>query len=871
MKKSILLLCMVLLSVNLFSNSFTINEGWLFQLKSDGAAPEVVSFPHTWNNVDAADEVAGYFRGVGLYSKDIYLGEEARGKRVMIYFEGANQETSLTVNGSFAGTHKGGYTRFAFDITPYVEVGKANKLVIQVDNSHNPQIPPLSADFTFFGGIYRDVYLMIREPVHLSVLDHASGGVYVSTPKVSREQASVEVRTLVNNYESSRKNLLLRQTVYDPLGKTVADSKKITVNAADLNREFRTMLTVKAPMLWSTTLPNLYRLHTEVVDAKSGEVLDEKYTTFGLRWFEFDPEKGFFLNGESLKLVGTNRHQCFLGKGNALADEFHIRDIQLLKDMGGNFLRVAHYPQDPLILEMCDKLGIVASVEIPIVNAITETEEYLENCLYMAEEMVKQNFNHPSLVMWAYMNEVMLRPPHRDREKHQAYCKEVNRQAKAIEQLIRNLDPLRYTMQAFHGSLNSYNERGADIVRVPMIVGWNLYSGWYGGTFDGFEAFLDEFHTAYPDVPLLVTEYGADVDDRLHSFDSERFDFTVEYGDRYHEHYLKAILERDFVAGVNIWNLNDFHSESRTDAVPRINSKGITGLDRRLKNTYTLYQAHFNPTPMVRIGTKTWTKRGGVANENGVCIQPVKVYSNQPQVAVYHNGRLLKNVTILSGVTTVQVPFTDGINRIEVTAPQNRLTDVLEVDFDLIPANLKSDDFRAINVMLGGKRYFEDRDANLIWIPEQEYSAGSWGYIGGKPFNPGARPSADIDVVGTHQDPLYQSQRVDIEVFKLDVKDGRYAVYLYMADLTPPANRQALAYNLGNDAEYEATGSKIFDVTVNGTTLLSRYDIVAEGGSKTAVVKKILVDTKQDSGIEVRFTPISGSTILNAIRVVRLD
>lgn len=885
--KRIITYIFFLLSVsNLFAEKYTINEAWKFTLQpiSNAYQPDchdaswqTISFPHTWNSMDATDDTPGYYRGKGWYRKSLFIGKENQGKVVQIYFEGANQVTELYVNGTLIGTHKGGYTRFTFDITSYIEYGKNNLIAISIDNSYDVSIPPLSADFTFFGGIYRDVYLIVKDKLHLSNQDNASSGVYIKTPEVSQEKGEVEIEVLLNNGYDTRKNVILEYVLTNPEGnEIIRKTQKRIIAPSSTNNKTEEKITVTNPQLWSPDAPKLYRLHTTVYDAKTKEPLDEHSASIGFRWFHFDGEKGFFLNGEHIKLIGTNRHQCYYQQGNALKDEYHIRDIRLLKEMGGNFIRISHYPQDPLILEMCDKLGILASVEVPIINTITETEAFFSNAIQMTEEMVKQNFNHPSLIIWGYMNEIMLRPPFADdAERHLSYCKEVNRLARQIENRIRQLDPYRYTMQAFHGSMSRYGEKEADLMHTPQIVGWNLYNGWYGGQFSGFDSFLNTFHQKYPNVPILITEYGADVDVRLHSFAPERFDFSVEYADSYHEHYLKTIMNNDFISGATIWNLNDFHSESRTDAVPHINSKGITTTTRELKNTYLLYKHWFNPTPSICIGTKNWKKRGGIDNGNGICIQPVKIYSNQPKADVFHNGKLLETVTFTDYVATVNIPFTKGRNQIEAKTCGNNQTDFCEIDFDLIPNQLNRNNFEEINIMLGSKRYFEDRDANLIWVPEKEYSLNSWGYIGGQPYRPktrhGSLPAADIDVAETNQDPLFQTQRIDLDAFKVDVPDGKYAVYLYWAELLTRSKKEILPYNLGNDVEQIDVERSVFHVLINSKPVLMNYDILAQAGNGRAVIKKFLIEVSSGEGINIQLQPIKGHTMLNAVRIVKIN
>ena len=860
---------------------YSINEAWKFALVNNAEAYkvdiddkgwEVVSFPHTWNNKDAVDEVPGFFRGEGWYRKQTYIGDVAKDKTVYLYFEGANQTTDVYVNQKHVGTHKGGYGRFSFDITPYIKVGEKNSFAFKVDNSYDKMIPPLSADFTFFGGIYRDVYLQIENPVHISLLDKASSGTYITTPEVSEKGAAVEVKTLLNNHTASRRNVVIEYTILSPRGTKVGQaSLKKALTAKAENIEMAQKFSISNPELWSTDTPQLYTLLTAVKDAKTKEVLDESQENFGLRWFSFDADKGFFLNGKHLKLIGTSRHQCFLGMGNALDDQLHIRDVQLLKDMGGNFLRIAHYPQDPLVLEMCDKLGLITSIEIPIINAITEDQEFLDNSLYMMDEMMKQNFNHPSLVLWTYMNEVMLRLPYKqDSEEYKAYAKEVNRHAEAIEKSIRALDPYRYTQIPFHAAIDRYADAG--LVDIPMTVGLNLYSGWYNPGIENIEKDILDFKSKYPTVPITISEYGADVDVRIHSEKPERFDFSVEFGDLFHEHYLKTFLKHDFVAGTNIWNLNDFHSEIRTDAIPRINSKGITGLDRTPKNTYWLYKATLVKEPFMKIASADWKYRTAQDAGNGTYTQKVKVYSNQALVDLYHNGKLVSKVKLNNHVGEADVAFQNGVNTLEARVADINLSDIAEVHYTIIPQVLDNS-FTELNVLLGTDRMFEDKTFKTSWIPEKEYAKGSWGYVGGERFRAktgfGSLPAADLDVLGTDKDPIFQTQRVDIESFKADVANGKYAVYLYWADFNRAESKEVVAYNLGNDRVYEKIQPRVFDVAINNQKVLENYDIPNEVGTGRAIVKKFDIDVNDNEGLSIDFTPVEGNVILNAIRIVK--
>jgi beta-galactosidase len=864
--------------------NYSINEAWKFSKENNSNSHKIdfpdtnwsiVTIPHTWNNEDAMDETPGFYRGACWYRRSVFIGNEAKGKIAILNFDGANQVVELYVNEVLVGKHIGGYTAFNFDITKNIQPGKSNLIAIKVDNSYNENIPPLTADYTFFGGINRPISFSFVAPIHIATDDFASTGIYVKTPQVSEKEATISVKTILKNELSEKSNIQIIHKYINPKGEVVKVSmSKLVLKAYESKNIESTAIQIANPDLWSPDAPNLYKIVTSILDNKN-QLLQEKETFFGLRWFEFTADNGFYLNGKSLKLIGVNRHEVFAEIGNAMRDEFHVQDIKLIKEMGGNFLRISHYPQDQNILDWCDKLGIVTMVEIPIVNAITESNAFLDNSLYMAEEMVKQNYNHPSLVIWAYMNEVMLRPPFKKEvERHAIYCKELNRQAKELEKLIRNLDPSRSTLISCHGSMSAYKESG--LFDIPKIIGLNLYQGWYSGKFSGFDNFLDDFHKQFPKTPVIVTEYGADVDSRLHSFSPERFDYTQEYGNLYHDHYLKAILDRKFISGAAIWNLNDFFSESRSAAVPHVNNKGITGLNREKKDTYLLYQANFLKKPFLAFGSNSWYNRAGVETQTGICSQNISIYSNLPNIKVNINSRFLGEFKTENGVAIVPIPFKNGINIIYASAKNGieEVFDFYKTNFQIIPNQINDSSFESLNVMLGSNRYFEDKSASICWIPEQAYINGSWGFIGGKSFKTNTRygqlPASELDILNTTQDPIFQTQRNGIDEFKADVADGIYEVYFYWAHLIPKVQKEALAYNLGNTSSYENAENYVFDVVVNGNTMLQDFDIPNQIGTERAVIKNTSVSVKDGKGISIKFNAAKGgATYLNAIRIVK--
>jgi beta-galactosidase len=868
----------------------TINSNWLF-CKGDTAKVAAagrwtpVSIPHTWNAQDVMDEEPGYYRGEGWYKKTIYIPAAWKEKDVYLYFEGVAQVAEVFLNGKPVGKHTGSYNAFSFPVTSVInyaaEGNGANELLVKVDNSHNENIPPLSADFTFYGGIYRDVWLKAVNKIHFDCDNYASSGVFVSTPAVSAAAATVNVKGRFVNGSNAKKNIVVNERIFDSGGKLFAEQKNnYTANAGQQLEFAQSFNNIKGQHLWSIEDPYLYRIVSTITDAATGQQLDEVSNPLGFRWFRFDANLGFFLNGKPVKLVGASRHQDYKGMGNALPDAMHVRDVELLKEMGGNFLRVAHYPQDPAVLEACDRMGIVASVETPIVNRITETEAFSNNAKQMHLEMIRQNYNHPSLVMWTYMNEVLLMPRYaRNSEQQENYFKAVAQLARELEDLTRQEDTIRYTMIPNHGAWDLYNKVG--LTKIPRLVGWNLYLGWYSGTLDDFGKFLDKHHQELPDKPLLVTEYGSDADNRLHSFNPERFDKTIEYTTKLHQSYLKDMMSRPFVAAAMVWNLAEFNSEQRAETTPHINAKGLMTWDRKPKDGYRFYQANLLSQPYIQIGSKEWNARTGFANSavNQYCTQPITVFSNQKNVTLQLNGKDIGTMATVDGMASFDVPFVNGQNGLTATAGNGGVTisDHADIRFTLLLQDLQNSavPFTEMNISLGDKRFSFDEKTGQTWIPEQEYKPGSWGYTGGQVFTVRGSTRTGYGttrhIIGTELDPVYQTQRTGIQQFRMDVPDGKYEVTLLFAELLSPARAGELAYNLsGNAAPPEEFKERSFNVLVNGKELISGLSNMEALEPLHAITSKHTVMVSNKEGILIDFKPIKGEAILNGIQVKRV-
>ena len=851
-----------------------INDGWAFTKDTLAGKWEKINLPHTWNNKDVMDDEPGYYRGTGWYRRKLIIRPSDKNKEIFLRFEGANQFTEVYVNGKKAGSHTGGYTAFQFSITPFLLFNGNNEVLVRVDNRFDSLVPPLTADFTFFGGIYRDVYLVTVGAVHFSMDSYGSNGIRIITPVVNKDESTVNVKAIIANRTGAIKNIFVSCTIRDKENRIIQYKKRVI----EAGNEYKITIVIdkiRQPHLWSPEDPYLYHLTTEIREESSGELLDAVTEPLGFRWFRFDADSGFYLNGKPLKLIGASRHQDRPGMGNAVPDKLAYEDLLLLKKMGGNFLRVAHYPQDPSVIEACDKLGLLASVEIPVVNEITESEIFYRNCDEMLLEMIRQNHNHPSVVIWCYMNEVLLRPHFNDdKPRQKIYFSNVAKLAKRLDSICRQEDPSRYTMIAHHGDFDRYHSNG--LTEIPMIVGWNLYSGWYGGQFENFASFLDKHHQLLPNKPVVVSEYGADADPRIRSFAPVKFDKSVEYAMRFHQYYLQEILKRPFVAGGMIWNLADFNSETREETMPHINNKGMLMWDRTPKDLYYFYQANLSKIPFIAITSSYWIYRTGIADSGTtICHQPIQVATNLDSTELFVNGRSMGWKLSIQGLCEWSVPLVNGMNSFEAKGSMKGRSyrDISFIRFKLQPYKLSDElpRFEKINILLGATRYFVDKNKQ-VWQPAQAYRQDSWGYIGGQPFKlPGNTRlpyGTDKNIIGTDEDPIYQTQQVGITGFRFDVPDGEYEITLHFAEIQGIESR-SLIYNLSDSARKAQTVRRKFDIYLNEDLILKDVEPGKDGTAKP-VIKTFLSRTSHAQGINIVFKPVEGEVVLNAIQLKRV-
>lgn len=866
----------------------SINSNWQFykeKLNPNNLALnklkwENVNLPHSWNKDDVMDDEYGYYRGEAWYKKTLYINSDWKNKSVNIFFEGVNQVCEVYINKQYVGKHIGGYTAFSFSVSSFINFDKPNEVLIKVDNSHNDDIPPLSADFTFFGGIYRDVYLIASEQIHFDNDNYASSGVFVKPFNVNDLTADLGIKGKIVNDTKSSMDVKLSTDLIDASGRVVKSQntfiKIYPNNKKDFNQIFQK---INQPKLWSPDQPYLYQLICKISDLKSGKQLDVFTSSVGFRYFKFDPKEGFFLNGKPLKLLGANRHQDYKDLANALPDYLAQKDMELIKEMGGNFVRVAHYPQDPTILETCDKIGLLAMVETPEVNAITETDAFTDNSLTMQREMIRQNFNHPSVIIWAYMNEVLLRPKfEKGSERQETYFKNIAKLAQKLEDLTKSEDDSRYTLIPNHGDFELYNRVG--LTKIPMLVGWNLYFGWYSGVFADLETFLAMHHQLLPDKPMIITEYGADADRRLRSKEPIKFDKTMDYAMEYHKHYLNAFQKLPYVAGATIWNLVEFSSEKRDESWPHMNYKGVISWDRKPKDAYYLYQAKLLKGPVLNIASKSWTNRTGVLKDDtdSTYVDKLEIFTNEPKVRLIVNGNDIGTKEVKNNSVIFDAAVKNGSNLIEVIGVENTTAkDCIKINYHLISSNLKSTKhpFTELKINLGDDRTFTDELVQQNWLPDKEYNINEWGHVGGEKYIiPGKQLlpyGSNKLIVGTEDDPIYQTQIQNLTDFNFDVPIGKYELTMHFAEVDSVYIKKQtnIIDNQAKDSQSD-TGDRMFDVYVNEHLILQNLGTQTYLKPYTAVFFKNIVNVIDNKGIRIKFEAKKGVTILNALELKRI-
>ncbi len=888
MKRAIFILILVSFCSNIIMAqriNTTINSAWKFHKGDINAAVknlnteewQIVNLPHTWNVEDAFDEAPGYYRGIGWYVKELSVPPEWKGKSVVLKFEGANQKAEVFLNGNLIGSHVGGYTAFCFDISDSLKYGAENTVAVKLNNEYDENIPPLNADFTFYGGIYRNVRLIVAEPVHFELCNDASDGVFVETPLVNEQNAMVTVSGSVVNRTSKSKKVIVETSIIDKSGKVVAqETSKLSLSPNSKNDFSLDKLHIPAPKLWSPDSPYLYQTITQIREnSKAATIFDKMVLPVGFRWYEFDSEGAFWLNGKPLKLVGASRHQDFKGLGNALPDRYHFNDYKKIKDLGLNFVRLAHYPQAPEVYRTCDELGLIVWSEIPVVSDITESKDFTLNCLNMQREHIRQTRNHPCIVFYGYMNEVLIRLQYGRGLTDEARQQAINARldlAKQLNALTKTEAPGRYTVMAMHNS-PMYNESG--LADIPDVVGWNLYFGWYYGDVDDLTKFLAEQHSLYPKRRMIVSEFGPGADVRIHTKTPEPWDYSEDYQYVMHASYLKQMMNMPYLAGFAAWNFADFGSNGRADAIPFVNQKGLLNFDRTEKDICGLYRAYFSPEPVVHIASHNYTYRTGIEDSEGagICTDSIKIFSNQEKIELILNGKTLGQKQVKDHEANFEVPFIKGKNLL-TAVDENGHSDQIQIDYTIIPVHLDSIGVKELAINVGSDVSFYDPGTKIMWIPDREYTPKAWGYVGGAPYTVKQRQlktGISQNILGTDCNPLFQTFDEGITSYRFDVPDGKYKLTLCFQEYIS-RNRQNNMYNLSNnDSSEGAAESREFDVSINGKNVFDKLNLERDYGSLRAVTFDFIINAENGTGIKVGFQPVTGKAVLSGIRIVNLN
>lgn len=838
----------------------SLNDGWQFSFGHD-TIQEKVNLPHCWN--EDAYARRDYRRGTGRYTRRLLIPRSDDPRSLYLCFDGAATRSEVMVDGHPAGSHIGGYSSHVVPLAKLAAPGDTVSLTVDVDNA-SADIPPFSADFTFMGGLYRDAWLLALDPVHLDIMSGPADGFKVTPGLCPDGNGTLTVCGAVVNDSPRKENVTVTVTLTSPDGAQVARrQQKIKVGpsgeVAPWSVDFGE---IEAPQLWTPEQPRLYRVETAVSVGK--KITDSADAPTAFRSFGFDDNGAFLLNGRPYKLRGMCRHQDQAPFGIALTDEMHRRDMRMMKDMGANFIRISHYPQDDAILEMCDRLGLIAWEEIPVIDYVPDNPAMADNAETMLREMIRSHYNHPSIAMWGYMNEILLRMPYNDQDATKARTRQL---ARRLERVLWEEDSSRMSTMAFHAN-DLYH--GAGLGDITDVKGWNLYQGWYFAALEDFEGFLFRQHRDFPSDRLIVSEYGAGSDLRVHSFEPEPFDFSMEYQQKYLEHYLPVIEDSVFVAGGAHWNFIDFSSANRAESMPHINNKGLVTNSRRKKDVYHYYRAMWHDLAadtVAYLAVRDWPVRCDIASAEGTITHPVKVYTNLPQVALRVNGTQLPAADISNCNVIFPTTLRDGENLIELLLPDGqKVLDSYILQVSLIPQAdgkiaLRPGDEFAVNV--GTSCFYRSDDSGLTWLPDREYRPGTlYGHSGGR------RAVSQDEIELTRETPLMQRCITGLENYHVDLQPGRYEVELSFADLSAPSAHSA--YMLGHKAGSGEDGLTVMDITINGNTVESDFAPARESGVKTAVTRRYQADVAADGCLDISFTPKGGTTSLTALKIRRL-
>ena len=622
-----------------------INRKWAFSKQATTVPAEMpsnwcfVNLPHSWNAIDGQDGDNDYFRGTCYYVKSFKKFELPEAEKYYLEIKGANSSADVYLNGKVLAHHDGGYSTWRVDITNGIK--EENLLVIAVDNAANDKVYPQMADFTFYGGLYRDVNIICVNDSHFELMHHGGPGLKI-TPEINGINALVEIETWVANFKDNQK---LRYVIKAADGKVVAEKE---------TTDTKVNLEINNVHLWHGKKdPYLYTAEIEIIDGEN--VIDNISSRFGCRTFKIDPENGFILNGEEYPLRGVSRHQDRWGFGNALLPEHHREDMDLICEVGATTIRLAHYQHDQYFYDLCDERGLVIWAEIPYIS--NHMPGGRENTISQMKELIVQNYNHPSIVVWGLSNEITMKG---DSDP------DLLENHNILNDLVHEMDKTRLTTIA----AVSMCDIDSPYIQIPDVVSYNHYFGWYGGDTTMNGPWFDNFHAKYPNIPIGCSEYGCEALD-WHTSDPKQGDYTEEYQAYYHEELIKQFFSRKYMWATHVWNMFDFGADSRNEGGENgQNHKGLVTFDRKYKkDSFYAYKAWLSDEKFVHICGKRYVDR--VED-----VTKVTVYSNMPEVELFANGKSLGKKTSDVHFFYFDVP---NVGETELKAVAGEFTDTSKI------------------------------------------------------------------------------------------------------------------------------------------------------------------------------------------------
>jgi len=837
----------------------SLETGWRFKQADGLSGVETPGFddqswtridlPHTWNRIGNAgverSPLTNDVQGVGWYRLRFTAPAAPRNGRYFLQFDGVGAVADVWLNGRYLGKHSGAFSRFRFDATSAIRPSKENLLVVKADNSKpavgstTENVLPLSGDFFVFGGIYRKAALVVTAPAHIDMMDFGGPGLYAHAVSLSGDDATVQVVGRLANDGPAAREVSTETDILDAGGRIVASATSAPIHLSAAGFVVTTDLHVAHPHLWNGMQdPYLYRT-VLILRSKTGAVLDTVSQPLGLRSMSFDADKGFFLNGKHLFLKGVSRHQDRPVKGWAISEADQSEDFDILTDMGANALRMPHYQYDQYAYDQADTRGLVVWTEIPLVDEVSfngtpANAALTANARQQLTELIRQNYNHPSIAVWSIANEIDNLSAQKKGPSHPAEL------LRDLAQLAQQEDPSRPSTLADCCEDSAAPDRDV-VVGLTQTLGYNRYFGWYRGQVGDLGPALDRAHAAHPTLPFSVSEYGAGAALTQHSDDPQGGPINPhgrphpeEYQNWIHEQSWSQLKDRSYIWGVFIWNMFDFSSNGRKEGdLTGINEKGLVSYDRQTrKDAFYFYRANWNASPTLHLVGSRYLDRA-------YSVIDVKAYSNAKQARLWLNGADLGPASCAGGICLWSaVHLAPGDNTVTAKADfaGTALSDTVHWRYagNLGDVRIKAGDIAGY-VAADGERYGSDA-----------YFTGG----AGKGISPPDTPAQSRVSVAGPDARLYDSYREGAFIYRVPAPNGRYSVVARFAEPTA-----------------DGPGQRVFDVAVNGVTAIKNLDVFAEAHGRLKSIDRTFPASAVDGEIVIEFRPVQGSAIVSALSV----